>query len=361
MNETSDMKQTGVMNAPRRRVVARAWLAWSIGAGAMVFALLTVAPFEGLAWHVVSNFRVHAMVVSVCAGVIALLCGRWRAGVPGLMGLVSVLPFVVSSGGARAQRAMDPSEHGVRVLHFNVFSYNERLDEVMGLMEGSGADVIAIIESPKPLTEILRHDPERLAEWPHRFIPPEPFAGLKIILSRWPLRHGEEWTGLPDFVRGNRLPSALIEAPGGDFILAQSHPYSPRTSVQMREGDALLRDHLTLLKSSARRFGVPIVIAADMNGTPSSRRGRLVSATTGHRASGGVLGFLGTWPAGLPAPLRLAIDDVWVPDGVLVAGRRVLGATGSDHAPVLVDLVLPRVRVGSSAERPASSEHEGEP
>jgi endonuclease/exonuclease/phosphatase family metal-dependent hydrolase len=59
----------------------------------------------------------------------------------------------------------------------------------------------------------------------------------------------------------------------------------------------------------------------------------------------------GTWPSSLPPILRVAIDDVLVSDGIRVASWRTLEReTGSDHVPVIAELLIPSAPAAGPGE-----------
>jgi len=49
-------------------------------------------------------------------------------------------------------------------------------------------------------------------------------------------------------------------------------------------------------------------------------------------------GFPGTWPSAAPAPLRIAIDQVYASPDLAFVSRRLGRANRSDHAPVVVEI-----------------------
>src|SRR5690606_31331133 len=81
----------------------------------------------------------------------------------------------------------------------------------------------------------------------------------------------------------------------------------------------------------------PVIAAGDFNSVSNARIGRQVRRDLGlHPAPG----FPGTWPAFLPAPLGLTIDQVWASPELAFVSRRLGRANGSDHRPVVTELTL---------------------
>ena len=75
---------------------------------------------------------------------------------------------------------------------------------------------------------------------------------------------------------------------------------------------------------------------------------RLLDDGALHDASRG-RGPAPTWPVGL-GPMRIPIDHCLHSDGVVVTDRRTGPGVGSDHLPLIVDLLIsPRRRVADAA------------
>ena len=79
----------------------------------------------------------------------------------------------------------------------------------------------------------------------------------------------------------------------------------------------------------------------DMNATPWSRPFGTLVAASGLCDSRAGFGVQASWPA-WSAIVRVPIDHVLVPCDVGVTARRIERDVGSDHLPVVVDLVVPR-------------------
>jgi endonuclease/exonuclease/phosphatase (EEP) superfamily protein YafD len=84
----------------------------------------------------------------------------------------------------------------------------------------------------------------------------------------------------------------------------------------------------------------PVVLLGDLNCTPWSPAFDRLQAAAGLRDSGRGRGLHPTWLSAMPF-IGLPIDHVLVGPGIGVRGRRVGPDIGSDHRPVVADLVLP--------------------
>jgi len=82
--------------------------------------------------------------------------------------------------------------------------------------------------------------------------------------------------------------------------------------------------------------GAPVVVAGDFNATPFS----VVTRTFAHDAGLRRVTSLPSWPSFVRLP-QVAIDHIFVSPDVAVTGVRLGEPGGSDHYPVIADLVLP--------------------
>lgn len=329
----TEAEHTPVAPSRRRGVVLTSLLA--------LLLLTTIAPFDGMLWHVSSNFRAQAIVVSIAIACWSLVRRRWLRSA--CLAVVAGLVFAVSSVPRAPRMWHTPTSDlmPVRVLHFNIYSYNTRLDDILTLLDASNADVISLMETPKALTERFRAEPALAERWPHRFIPPERWAGLPLILSRWPLESDTTLTMLPERVLGDRTPGVIVSAPNGQFLFSQAHPMSPKTPNAVIDGDTILSVQSERFLAAQEALALPLIVAADLNGAQMSRRGHMLHRDARLRPTKASFDPGGTWPSWLPASLRIGLDDIWVSDGVYVQRRQRLPATGSDHIPVLVELLIP--------------------
>ena len=85
------------------------------------------------------------------------------------------------------------------------------------------------------------------------------------------------------------------------------------------------------------------LLAGDLNATPWSMALDPLHATDLRDGRLG-FGYLGTWPARLPAPVRIPIDHLWVGPGWCVRSFEVGPNIHSDHLPLAVALSFGSLR-----------------
>ncbi|MGW5618073.1 endonuclease/exonuclease/phosphatase family protein [Streptomyces sp. NPDC003877] len=273
------------------------------GAGRLGSLLETFLPWLGLAVPVLG---------------VASLCARSGAGL-----LACLAPAVVwcwMFGGLWFPSSPDP--HDLRVVQHNVADDDPDPAGTARALLASGAGLVAVQELTPPAHP--RYEDVLGASHPHRAV-----RGTVGLWSAWPLSDVRPVDirpqGFPEsWRRGLR---ATVSAPGGRVAVYVVHLPSVRlgatglASAARDESAALLGARIA--DDPAPR----LLLLGDLNGTVHDRGlGPLTS-----RLSAPASGFAFSWPSALPVA---GIDQV-LGRGVEVTRVSALGATGSDHRPVL--------------------------
>lgn len=283
-------------------------------------------PLAGRGWvlDLVASLAWPLLVLSGACVVLALLWRRWFVAAL-LVASVCIHGWYLFPGRA-AEGAGEPD---VRLLVHNSGSANPGLERVLAQIRTSGADIVVLVESNPELVRSIRRGGALAETYPH-VVAAGPAPGLsawRLVLSRWALSPlpGEE-------------PGWLAATPAGSLAILPIHPASPRSAGRWAGGNGLVRGAARASLALAEG-GTPVAVAGDLNGAPGSWRDRLLHGGGLQRCKPAMRGF-GTFPAALPGPLRLSLDDVWVSRGIRVTSWEACGAAGSDHASVLVGLRL---------------------
>lgn len=212
-----------------------------------------------------------------------------------------------------------------RVLALNVWVDNPDPEATLAAVRRSGADVVVLTE----IFDDWRARIGTLADiYPERVDCLDRPGCDVAILARHPIHAGR---GTSDPVSGAPYVEARMIVDGRPLTVAGTHLVRPFGNGTLALQEAQLR----YVGARLREARGPRLLVGDLNGVGW---GRLVA---GFAASSGLRllpALDGTWPAYLPAPLRIPIDQVLVgPE--LDAVTRVNGApVGSDHLPVIVEL-----------------------
>lgn len=389
---------------------------WALVFSLVVPALATLFPRASMRADLLSNLSAQFLIATVIVGVIALALRRRRAAVLCLLLALVHSALLLSGRGAilprgpadasrsRADRA---AQNLVRVMIFNASreqTQREMVEEIralqpdiVGILEPSSFlwmsrdDLLCDLSRPASETTIpsigpsptdlpaselnTSHVLRRYAFWSRRTPEsPQVLLGEGVLISRWALEAMEP-------VRDTPYAASLLAAvvrPELDqgyqrpaFAVILLHPPSPRSVERWLAGNEVVEAAVEMA-SAARQAGLPVILLADLNSTPTGWRSRRL-AQAGFRRAKPLLMPLGTWPthaalntagSGLPDrsppgastsafqpdpddrvlvgrwPLAIAIDDAWVSEEWRVAGWSRGPSRGSDHWSVVVDVRL---------------------
>ncbi len=290
-------------------------------AGFLLVGLLMFVPV----WPctMLEHFRVQYLLGGVAIAAAAFwLSPRWfdAALIALLLDLVIVAPDLGSTtrdrGGTR-----------VRVLFSNVLASNTSYDKVAALIAETKPDIVALVETRAP--------------WFEKLAPV--LAGYQRIEHDRPDNFGlglyarGTVTGKVEHI-GGELPTivaklALERGPTLTFVV--THPWPPVSGwAEDRQ-----YEHLAAIAERLDALPRPLVFAGDLNATPWTRVFRKLAGTTGLCDTRAGFGYQGSFPAS-SAIVRIPIDHVLVSCDVGVHDRWSGTDVGSDHLPVVVDLVF---------------------
>jgi len=274
------------------------------------------------------HFRVHYVVVGVAvvAAVAALRMRGWFDAA--LISTLATLCLVVPGLGG-APRPLPDGGVPVRVLVLNVHTSNRAFDRVGALIEELAPDVVGLVEVDQRWIDALA---PALTGYAGRIEEPRADNFGVALYARRPLAGGVE-------LLGGTLPTAVatLDLGGATLAFLLTHPLPPVRSAQL---DAQLAQ-LDAVAARALAIAGPVVVAGDLNATPWSRPfvrlldgARLCDTRAGR-------GVQATFPAAL-ALVRIPIDHVLASCEIGVRARWIERDVGSDHLPVVVELVVPR-------------------
>ena len=259
---------------------------------------------------------------------LALVRGqRWLAVVAAVLSLVQLLVTAPLAFGSRHAPPRDRTGTPLRVFALNVEYDKDTGAAVSRLVGRESPDVVVLSElSPLTLREL------DLAQYPYSVINARTDAFGEGVWSRYPLA----LTHAP--VNGVTMLAGTVDVDGRRIALSQVHTMAPRDAT----GRALWRAELHALAQRSDGSPGPAILAGDFNASRTDAPFRRLGRQRGLIDAGSGRGYAATWPADrwfLP-PL-LPLDHVLCTPDIRVAGFRVLPAVGSDHRPVLADLVIP--------------------
>lgn len=293
----------------------------SLGVAAAVLVALVPAWPLSLAEH----FRIQYLVggVLVVAAAAALRMRGWfdAAAIATLVHLAFVLPDLVQ------QRRPVPAGTPVRVLLLNVHTSSTSYASVARLIADVKPDVVALVEVDEQwLTGIA----PAVAGYPARIEHPRTDNFGVALYTRGALEAGIEYLGSYPSIVGT------LDVAGTPLSIVLTHPIPPVA----RDLVELHADQLAEVGRRARELGPRTLVMGDFNATPWSRPFRALVGRSGLCDTRAGFGVQASFPAA-SAIVRIPLDHVLVSCAIGVRDRWIARDVGSDHLPVVADLVVP--------------------
>ncbi len=300
-------------------------LTWSAAGASAAIALAMIAglfaPLDPR-FEIVNHFRPLLTAGALASLLLAALLRERRLAIAsGAVSLASLAlalsPLYFAAPSANGERL------ALRVVSLNLWVENRDRAASVEFLRASKADVILLQEvrcaPSNPLFAALR------GIYPHIYRATERCMG-QAILSKYPIAR----TGREDFEYRRPVWIWAEIALGASTVRVTgvhlSHPTRPFDQVK----------NIDALVAYARGVALPHIIAGDFNLTPHSWLLTRFARESGLRRNGT---FQASWPGHRAVPLFL-IDHVFTSVDFARADFTVAKRAGSDHRPVIADLVL---------------------
>lgn len=311
------------MNGAAMRKTLTTITAVSLGA-----ALLSLIPVRAWALELLASFRVQLTLLTLLAGVAALLMRRrlWAvlAAAFAAVQIGILVPIFVPAG---AGAGTHEGRQRCTVLTLNLEWTNRDADEVLSVIRSIAPDIVAVEEVNLwwrgrlgTLRDILPYQ---------QFDPYSNRPGV-AILSRFPAK-GSEWYPL----HGRAFASLDFEKDGQPFRFVALHTLPPRSPLLYRARNRQLDEVAEHLGAAAG----PTIVAGDFNTTPWSPVMHDFQETTGLVDVRSGRGTFPTWPSWNPL-LRVPIDHIFCTPGVGVEEVKRVPVPGSDHIGLVSTLTI---------------------
>lgn len=326
---------------PRGLPNFRSFLVFVVVTGGLVAGALVGAARWHWAGELAASFRWQLAGVGLAAAALLALL-RSRRGAAVVLALALWLGWPGAS--LWLPRSGQPEAGApLRVVTVNAYMGNRDAAKLLSFLRESDADVVAVQEVDLFWLEQLRS----LADvWPHRMTSPAAEAEFHdktfgmALLSKRPLSEVDRFWHLG---RSGGLVAEL-DVDGQPLRVIAAHPERPGRSERVPRRNAVLAMIAERARGAARPPSGPAgwcVVLGDLNTSSGSPAfARLLADGHLHDSRRG-FGRQPTWRMFRPIPgLWVDIDHVLVSDGIGVVRREVGGDTGSDHRPVVADLIL---------------------
>lgn len=309
------------------------------GASPLKLAIYTLLPCLLLAGAFcvrIDSLLIIAPYLLALLGLLALVAPianrRWRRASLALLAGCLVTGAVLAAplfAGVTQFQAYGSKAGKLRLISFNMYKRNFRAGEVVDWMLRQNADFIILVEAAR----VLEPEIARLRQvYPYSYGCAGAGICSTIILSRlpasavWPLSRGD-----PENRRGLSAVTARFAIAGADVPLTAVHMDRPWPLGEQ----ARFIPELAEAVASVGRHGI---LAGDFNSAPWTFALRRVAAAGELRLASGAAG---TWPAdGLAGIFRLPLDQVYIGPCMARQAVRRGPELGSDHLPVVTDIVI---------------------
>lgn len=274
--------------------------------------------------HFRVQYIVGGVVLACCAAAFGTRISADVALIATLVHLLWIAPDL-----CRAPRPLPRDGARVRVLVLNVHTESSSFDEVRQLIDDVRPDVVGLLEVDE---RWLHGVAPAVAAFAGRLERPRNDNFGVALYTRAPLVGAIEELGALQ-------PSAVasVHAGGAAFSVVLIHPMPPVSAGAL----AIARAEFRAVAERVRAVGEPVIVMGDFNATPWSREYRRFLASSRLCDSRAGFGLQATFPAA-SAVLRIPIDHLLASCSIGVADRHVERDVGSDHLPVVIDLVIPR-------------------
>ncbi|XVJ71400.1 MAG: endonuclease/exonuclease/phosphatase family protein [Rhizobacter sp.] len=230
------------------------------------------------------------------------------------------LPWVTASP------ALPAGAHGVMltVASANVHVSNTQVGPLAAWLALEEPDVVVLLEVSRALGPQL----PSITQYPHQVVQADDSPFGIAVLSKWPLTNAaikQDADGI------THIEAEVLQGQQRIQLLAV-HPMPPLSPHFHQARNEALRCFAVQLQADGR----PALLVGDLNATPWSSAFAGLEALGLRRATG----LRPTWPAWGQGVVGIPIDHVLASSHWRVKQQHVSNAFGSDHLPVVVQLVL---------------------
>jgi len=293
-------------------------LQYAVLLSGLAFGLMVAVFFQRKSTHTLDGSRKAALSVHNPYAVLAIVFVTF-----GVMNWLLIAPQIwgemhrVNMNGGR-----------LRVMLINVRTENSDTSAVIRTIAEYDPDLVVIEEIDERWWMALSNSlayPFRASE------PREDNFGIAMLS-----KHRLEGASIT-YLGTAEVPSvtARVHVHGRSIAVFGTHPLPPGSA----EGTRLRNEQLTAVAELARRTGGTKIVLGDLNTTQWNHAFQNLIENTGLIDASRGFGYQGTWPSFL-WPMRIHLDHCLISSDLSVEEFKTADAIGSDHFPIVVDLVV---------------------
>lgn len=222
----------------------------------------------------------------------------------------------------------------IKLMSFNVYAVNPTKDAAIDCIKEHDPDIVVVVEYANTwknhVDDLLEAYPFRVDElrW-HGF-------GI-VLLSKFELSESQVVQTISE-ATDDPVIASRVTVGDQQFRLFAAHLIAPMDPMRMGFRNRQLAEIADLIGDNSNR---PTILAGDFNCVAWSSHMQQMLEKTGLRDSRRGIGYQASWPTDR-IHMRIPIDHVFVSDHIHVKSRKLLGQTGSDHFPVLMEFSISR-------------------
>ena len=284
-----------------------------------------------LAWplDLLAHFRIQYAALFVLLACVLLAFRRYALAAVAVLGCaisaVPLIPYVMTEPVPTA--VATTRDETFRLVSFNVWFRNPDMARTAEYIEKSQADAVVLLELTPPQAEMLV---PLLPTYPYYHIEPSRMGAA--VFTKWPVISAES---VPLSQGGAVAARLALDWRGTPVTVLGVHlnwPLGPRNSEFRNE------ELNALVRFSKAQQG-PLLVAGDFNLTPWSEYFTDALDESGLRDAARGFGLARSWPSQF-APVGIRIDHCLLSPQWRSVSTRIGPWLGSDHLPVVADLVL---------------------
>ena len=276
------------------------------------------------------NFQLQIAIALAVLALFSLMGGmrRWSMLLV-LAAIATTIPLATALAPAENPQA---GPRTIKLMSFNVYTVNPTKNVAIDCIKKHDPDIVLIVEYANSWNE---HVKNLFDDYPYR-IEELRWHGFGItLLSKFELSE-KKVIQLVD--ERTDVPLVVATAKVGDqqINLWGAHLLAPMDPLRMDFRNRQLVEIGDLIGNSSQQ---PTILLGDFNCVSWSSHMQRLLNRTGLRDSRRGIGYHASWPTDTFF-MRIPIDHLFVSDRIHVKSRQVLGETGSDHFPVLMEFSI---------------------
>ncbi|WP_170151522.1 endonuclease/exonuclease/phosphatase family protein [Microvirga subterranea] len=281
-----------------------------------------------------SHFRPQLAALGLVAIAASLWTRSWAVLVASLvLAAVNAAPLVpyLAGGPVSASRAVEGQER-IRFLTFNLHGRSTDPEDLRRLLEREKPDIVLLAEVPHETRSAVQGWADI---YPHQILEDGGLPVDAVLLSRWEIRGKSVDRSVMRYRSTLTVRLCDPDLNRRCFTLIGLHAEQPFGGGARRQRAQLAG---VVREAKAASTGA-VVVMGDLNVTPWARGFRLLIDGAGLTDTARTRKLSATWRSRFPL-LGLHIDHILVNSGFTPIESRVGEDIGSDHFPVIADLIL---------------------